>query len=221
MTMRDVAELVREDDADLSAGEAAVEQRVPDDDVRRRAEPARERVRLVRDVADLLDVHRRASHVFARARASATSARSVGPRRVRPELRRDSRRGTRTPPTARGRSARRSATNGRRTVRRAPSTTTTATSANTASNESERPRLDDPRHVVVRREPVPRLPPLRQRSRTAARRTRASRATSIATITPVPTRPSPIVRARVAAPGRRGRRGTMTFAATCSSPQQR
>ena len=83
MTMLDVAELVREDDADLSAREAAVEQRVPDDDVRRRAEPAREGVRLVRDVADLLDVHRRASHAFAALEHPRVGAQRRA-RRVRP-----------------------------------------------------------------------------------------------------------------------------------------
>ena len=37
--MRDVAELVRDDDANLPAREAAVEQRVPEDDVRRGPKP--------------------------------------------------------------------------------------------------------------------------------------------------------------------------------------
>ena len=53
-----VAELVREDDVHLAVAEAAVEQRVPEDDPRRRAEPEGVGVGLARVAAHLLDAQR-------------------------------------------------------------------------------------------------------------------------------------------------------------------
>ena len=78
MTARHVAELVGDDEADLAAAEATVEQGVEEHNSRRRAEAGDERVRLGREVAHVLHVHRRAgdslaplerAHVLAQGRA--------------------------------------------------------------------------------------------------------------------------------------------------------
>ena len=55
---RVVADLVGEDDALLGGREAAVEQRVPEDDLARRAEPGGVGVRIARVAAHLLDRER-------------------------------------------------------------------------------------------------------------------------------------------------------------------
>ena len=54
--MRDVPELVRQDDPNLVVRERLLEERVPDDDPLGRPEADRERIRLLREVAHLLDV---------------------------------------------------------------------------------------------------------------------------------------------------------------------
>src|SRR5438445_753808 len=56
----DVSELVREDDRDLAVCEAAVEERVEEEDARRGPDPGRERVHLVGLALHLEDVDGRA-----------------------------------------------------------------------------------------------------------------------------------------------------------------
>ena len=63
--MPGVPKLVREDEAHFAEGERRAKQRVPEDDVPRRSEPAGERVRLLRHLADVLHVHRRAADMLA------------------------------------------------------------------------------------------------------------------------------------------------------------
>ena len=105
MASRDVPELVGEDDADLVAGEAAVEERVPDHDSGGRPEPNRERIRLRREVAHLLHVHRRSGDALAPLQRLDVLAQLRALRRVdgeREQVRRDEQRKRREPEEDRG-----------------------------------------------------------------------------------------------------------------------